>query len=438
VVQQYATLTGFPALPQQFAIAYHQCRWNYKSEEDVGEVDAGFDKHDIPYDVIWLDIEHTDGKKYFTWDKTLFPTPRNMQNRIAAKGRKMVTIVDPHIKRQAGYHVHTEAQNRGLYVKNSDSKGGDYEGWCWPGSVSYLDFTRPEVRDYWADLFALSSYDESSPNLYIWNDMNEPSVFNGPEVTMYKDNLHGVDEKVEHRDVHNLYGMYVHRATSEGLIKRDNARPFVLTRSFFAGSQRYGAMWTGDNMAKWDHLRASMPMLMSLAVSGFQFVGADAGGFFGNPDTELLVRWYQAAAFQPFFRVSPRLERGCVPLSPSLSSHTRALALHLSLSHTPPLPFRQAHAHIDTARREPWLFGDATTDMIRDVSAARIPRRDHVASRLTLSLAGDSRALRAAAIHLHRLPRGLDDRGARDASALVPVPRRPQDLCDGGPVPVRL
>ena len=117
--------------------------------------------------------------------------------------------------------------------------------------------------------------------------MNEPSVFNGPEVTMPKDCLH-LNGKVEHRDVHNMYGFYNQMATQQGLslrpsvsflcatlqfffislgqVERDNARPFVLTRSFFAGSQKYGAVWTGDNAAEWSHLKASTPMLLSLNV----------------------------------------------------------------------------------------------------------------------------------------------------------------------------
>lgn len=326
----YASLTGFAALPPMFAISYHQCRWNYKSENDVKQVNAGFDKNDIPYDVLWLDIEHTDGKRYFTWDRHQFPSPEEMQKNIAAHGRKMVTIIDPHIKRDIGYHVHKQAENQGFYIQTSSKK--DYEGWCWPGSVSYLDFTRKEVRDYWASLFALDKYTGSTPDLYVWNDMNEPSVFNGPEVTMQKDNLH-MQGTVEHRDVHNMYGFYHHWATEQGLAEnRDNARPFVLTRSFFAGSQRYGAVWTGDNEAKWSHLQAAAPMLLSMNVAGITFSGADVGGFFGNPEVELLVRWYQAAAFQPFFR---------------------------------------GHAHVDTKRREPWLFGEPHTSHIRKAIRSR-------------------------------------------------------------------
>jgi len=179
----------------------------------------------------------------------------------------------------------------------------------------------------------LDNYEGSTLNLFTWNDMNEPSVFNGPEVSMPKDarSLAGV----EHREWHNLYGFYHQMATAEGHVRRSpeqNSRPFVLTRSFYAGSQRHGAMWTGDNAARWDHLQIAAPMLLSINLGGLSFAGADVGGFFGNPDSELLERWYQAGAYQPFFR---------------------------------------AHAHIETKRREPWLFGDATLYRLRDTVRQR-------------------------------------------------------------------
>ena len=107
-----------------------------------------------------------------------------MQDKLSARGRRMVTIIDPHIKRDGGYHIHQTATSRGFYIK--DRNGGDLEGWCWPGSSSYLDFTSPEVRNWWSDQFALDTYAGSTNRLYTWNDMNEPSVFNGPEVSMDK------------------------------------------------------------------------------------------------------------------------------------------------------------------------------------------------------------------------------------------------------------
>uniref|UniRef100_A0A8C7TCF9 Neutral alpha-glucosidase AB n=1 Tax=Oncorhynchus mykiss TaxID=8022 RepID=A0A8C7TCF9_ONCMY len=329
VFSQYASLTGTQAFPPLSALAYHQCRWNYNDQEDVAAVDQGFDDHDIPYDFIWLDIEHTDGKRYFTWDPHKFPQPKDMLQGLLDKRRKMVTIVDPHIKVDSSYKIHNEIRSKGFYVKSKD--GGDYEGWCWPGNSGYPDFTNPEMRAWWASMFAYDQYEGSMENMYTWNDMNEPSVFNGPEVTMHKDALHG---NWENRDLHNLYGLYVQRATAEGLIERSGGveRPFVLARAFFAGSQRYGAVWTGDNAAEWEHLKISIPMCLSLGLVGVSFCGADVGGFFKSPSTELLVRWYQTGAYQPFFR---------------------------------------AHAHLDTPRREPWLFGPENTALIREAVRQR-------------------------------------------------------------------
>lgn len=284
-----------------------------------------------------------------------------MQKNITNHGRKMVTIIDPHIKRDMGYTQHRLATEMGLYIKDKDGHS-DYHGWCWPGESSYLDFTNPRVRQWWAEQFSLQKYEGSTLDLYTWNDMNEPSVFNGPEVSMPKDtkNLEGV----EHREWHNLYGYYMHRATFEGQLyrsrehlsspdssisssltsffrspeeKKDNElssplRPFVLTRSFWAGSQRFGAMWTGDNAAQWSHLEVSLPMLLSLNLAGFSFSGADLGGFFGDSDAELFTRWYEAASFTPFFR---------------------------------------GHAHHDSKRREPWVYGEPHTSIHRAMAMLR-------------------------------------------------------------------
>jgi alpha 1,3-glucosidase len=230
-----------------------------------------------------------------------------MLQQLDANGRKLVAIIDPHIKNEGGYKVVEELKKKDLAVHNKD--GNIYEGWCWPGSSHWVDAFNPAVQKWWKGLMDKFA----APNMHIWNDMNEPSVFNGPETTMPKDNLHY--DGWEHRDLHNLNGMTFHNVTYEALKSR--GRPFVLTRSFFAGSQRLGAMWTGDNQADWTHLKASVPMILSMGVAGFPFAGADVGGFFGNPSQDLLVRWYQAGAFYPFFR---------------------------------------GHAHIDTRRREPYLL----------------------------------------------------------------------------------
>jgi alpha 1,3-glucosidase len=339
VHRQHAQVVGPTLMPPLFSLGYHQCRWNYRSTQDSLEVDDGFDTHNIPYDVLWLDIEHTDGKRYFTWDPHTFGNPEELTTALDAKGRKLVTITDPHIKRDDNYHVHREAREQGFYVKAAN--GNDFEGHCWPGQSSWVDFYNAKARAWYATLFKYDRYKGSAPNVYTWIDMNEPSVFNAHEVTMDKNAQHHTEDgkAVAHRDVHNMYGYYHTMAAHAGHILRSSGpphdkltRPFILTRSFFSGSQRYAAMWTGDNAADWGHLRKSIPMLLTLSLSNYIFVGADVGGFFNNPSTELLVRWYQAAIFTPFLR---------------------------------------GHAHLETKRREPWLFGEENTARIRDAIALR-------------------------------------------------------------------
>uniref|UniRef100_A0A1B0AK62 Glucosidase II subunit alpha n=1 Tax=Glossina pallidipes TaxID=7398 RepID=A0A1B0AK62_GLOPL len=327
--KQYASLTGTAPLPQMFALAYHQCRWNYNDAADVESVVTKFDEFDIPMDAMWLDIEYTDGKKYFTWNSYKFPEPLEMIKNLTDLGRHLVIIIDPHIKRDNNYFFHKNCTDEGYYVKTKEGK--DYEGWCWPGAASYPDFFRKDVRDYYAKQYLLENFRTTTGDVMLWNDMNEPSVFNGPEVTMPKDLLHENDW--EHRNLHNLYGHMHIMATFEGLLNRDpKQRPFILTRSHYAGSQRFAAIWTGDNLADWGHLQHSIKMCLSEAVAGFSFCGADVGGFFGNPTPELFGRWYQTGAFLPFFR---------------------------------------SHSHIDTARREPWLYPEATRLVIRDAIRKR-------------------------------------------------------------------
>ncbi|XP_063543327.1 neutral alpha-glucosidase AB isoform X2 [Cydia strobilella] len=347
VFRQYTRLTGVMPLPPKFSIAYHQSRWNYVDENDVRQVDDNFDVHDMPVDAIWLDIEYTDRKMYFTWDAEKFPHPADMVANLTAKGRKLIAIIDPHIKREAGYFLHEDATENGYYVKDKDGK--DYEGWCWPGSSSYLDFFDPRVTKYYSERYQFKNFPGTSKDVHIWNDMNEPSVFNGPEITMPKDCRHykppqdghdGLASFWEHRHVHNEYGLGHIRGTHQGMLDRADGkyRPFILTRSAFAGTQRYAAVWTGDNMAEWGFLAVSIPQCLSMSVAGISFCGSDVGGFFKYPEAELMTRWYQAGSLQPFFR---------------------------------------AHSHIETKRREPWLYAPATAALIRDALRRRYALIDY-------------------------------------------------------------
>ncbi|KIJ66056.1 glycoside hydrolase family 31 protein [Hydnomerulius pinastri MD-312] len=334
---QYAQLTGSLSLPPSYALAYHQCRWNYVSSDDVRGVMKRFDEEDIPVDVFWLDIEYAEGHEYFMWDKKTFPDPVEMVQDVEGKGRKMVVIIDPHLRRSQEYPIYKIASDLEVLVKPKSGEG-EYEGWCWPGSSSWIDFFNPASWDMWVSFFKTKSLDgqwawtESTEDVGIWNDMNEPSVFNGPEISMPRDNVHYGGW--EHRDVHNINGMLFTNQTHNALHHRSNPskRPFVLTRSFYAGSQRFGAMWTGDNLGTWEHMAVGVKMVLANGLGGMGFAGSDVGGFFGNPDPEMLVRWYAIGAFSPFFR---------------------------------------AHAHIDTKRREPYLLDEPYKGYVKEVLRLR-------------------------------------------------------------------
>ncbi|KAJ7655561.1 glycoside hydrolase family 31 protein [Mycena polygramma] len=337
IFAQYSRLTGTPVLPPHWSLAYHQCRWNYISSDDVRTVQKRFDEEDMPVDVFWLDIEYADEHKYMMWDEKNFPDPVEMTNDVAAVGRKMVVIVDPHLKRTSSYPAFQEASERKVLVKPPSGEG-EYEGWCWSGSSSWIDFFNPDSWDWWKSLFKTTplksgwSWTTSTTDVHIWNDMNEPSVFNGPEISMPRDNIH--HGGWEHRDIHNINGMLFSNLTSQAVRDRTDPpeRPFVLTRSFFAGSQRFGAMWTGDNLGTWEHMAVGNQMVLANGIAGMSFAGSDVGGFFGNPEPEMLVRWYQVGIFNPFFR---------------------------------------AHAHIDTKRREPFLLEQPYKGMIKDILRLR-------------------------------------------------------------------
>ena len=249
-----------------------------------------------------------------------------------------------------------QARDRHLLVL-TEGNATHFEGDCWPGRSAWVDYLLPEARAFWAGRFGPAAYGGSTRTLYTWNDMNEPSVFDGPEITMRPSLIHrdGQGAVYEHRELHNLYGMLMHMSTHEGQRQAyPDRRPFVLTRAFFAGSQRYAAVWTGDNKASWAHLAATTPMLLSLSVAGIPFVGADVGGFFGNPSTALLVRWYQAAVFHPFLR---------------------------------------AHAEFKTKRREPYLFGEEITrQATRPPSRANAPAQPRQRARPAAPTRPSSRA----------------------------------------------
>ncbi len=330
VVGNYGLLTGTPPLPGKKVLGYHQSRYSYRNDEEILAVAEGLRENKIPCDVLYLDIHYMDQFKVFTVNRERFKDFKGILDKLKKMGFAVVVIVNPGVKVENDYRVFEEGKAMGYFV--TTPTGELYQGEVWPKPAVFPDYLRSEVREWWGNFYCelLECGVEG-----IWNDMNEPTDFTQESGTLPDDTVHRNDHGTEltHAEVHNIYGMLQTMATREALEKyQPDRRAFVLTRAAFAGSQRYAALWTGDNASVWEHLENSIPMLLNLGMSGFSFVGADVGGYRGDCSGELLIRWTQLGAFYPYFR---------------------------------------NHTEIDTARQEPWEYTEQVLEIVRSYICLR-------------------------------------------------------------------
>jgi alpha-glucosidase len=324
VVRHFAALTGRPELPPPWAIGYHQCRWGYQTSEQFDALAQDFARHDLPLSSLWYDIDYMDQYRVFTWDKKDFPRPKKLSDGLKRQGIRSVAIIDPGVKLEPGYPVYESGKAAGIYCKTAS--GRDYVGQVWPGDTVFPDFTTGPGQEWWASQVARFLEDASIDG--AWLDMNDPSTGWCDTDDMLFDN-----GKIPHSRYHNQYGHYMAKASRLAFEKLDpHRRPFLLTRSGFTGTQRYSAIWTGDNDSNWNHLRMSIPCTINLGLSGVAFNGPDVGGFAGNATPELLVRWFQAGFLFPFFR---------------------------------------NHSITNSKTQEPWQFGPDILERVRDVLHTR-------------------------------------------------------------------
>ncbi|GAA0079153.1 glycoside hydrolase family 31 protein [Clostridium sp. CTA-5] len=295
VVNGYTYLTGKTPLPQMWTLGYQQSRWSYYPESRIKELEKNFRENDIPCDAIHLDIDYMDNYKVFTWDNKKFNNPNKFLSDLKDNGFKIVTIIDPGVKKEKGYNIYDEGMKNKYFATDKDDV--TYVNKVWPGDAVYPDFSNSEVRKWWANNQKIMMDTGVSG---IWNDMNEPASFNGPLPDDVQFNNEG--RGGDHREVHNVYGHLMSKATYEGIKEYTKKRPFVITRACYAGSQKYSTVWTGDNQSFWEHLRMSIPMLCNLGLSGLSFAGVDVGGFSFDCTKELLSRWVQVGCFSTLFR----------------------------------------------------------------------------------------------------------------------------------------
>jgi len=307
VVTAWSWLTGPTPLPPLWALGFQQSRYSYFPESQLREVAERLRKDRIPTDVLWLDIDFQHENWPFTVNEEAYPNFKGMVQDFAKDKFKLVVITDLHVAKQpgVGYAPYDSGTAGDHFVKNPD--GSTYVGTVWPGDSVFPDFTQARTRQWWGSLFKTFVDDGVAG---FWNDMNEPAVFGTPEKTMPANVQSRIDEPgfkkrmATELEVHNIFGLENARATYDGeLALRPNERPFVMTRASYAGGQRYGCTWTGDNSSTWNHLRMTVPQIINLGLSGFALSGADVGGFAGSPSPDLLTKWVELAAFQPIDRI---------------------------------------------------------------------------------------------------------------------------------------
>ncbi|MBQ5600055.1 MAG: glycoside hydrolase family 31 protein [Lachnospiraceae bacterium] len=319
VVSGYTQLTGRAPLPQFWTLGYHQSRWGYRCEEDVRRVAAQMREHDIPCDVIHLDIDYMDGYRVFTIDKKKFPDMKQLTEDLSKVGIRLVTIMDPGVKSEKGYLVYDDGTEKNYFAQTPD--GSIYENVVWPGESVYPDFGRVEVREWWGSHYRLLTDNGIAG---IWTDMNEPAGFQGelPDDIVFFDE----DRTSDHAEMHNVYGHNMARATYEALWQLTKKRPFVITRACYSGTQRYSTAWTGDNHSIWSHLQMAIPQMCNMGISGMPYIGTDIGGFGSDTTKELMCRWIEVGCFSPLCR---------------------------------------NHSSADTLAQEPWEWGEETIRVYR-------------------------------------------------------------------------
>lgn len=296
ILKLYSDLTGRMEIPPLWGLGYQQCRWSYFPDSEVMNIAHTFRDKKIPLDVLYLDIHYMDNYKIFTWNSIRFPKPAQMVGDLKKMGIHTTVILDPGIKVEKGYKAYEDGLKENVFVKYPDQT--PYTAQVWPGWCHFPDFTKPACRLWWSEQFNELVKDGIEG---FWNDMNEPASWGQSTPSLINFDWEG--NKTTYKQAKNVYGLLMARSTFEATQKLMNGkRPLVLTRSGFAGLQRYSAIWTGDNSPNDDHMLLGVRMVNSIGLAGVPYCGYDVGGFMGDGTPKLFARWISIGVFAPFYR----------------------------------------------------------------------------------------------------------------------------------------
>jgi alpha-glucosidase len=294
IVEAYFRLTGKPFLPPEWSIGHTISRYSYYPKNEVIKILDEYAKV-APVEAVYLDIHYMDGYRLFTWNQDIFGDTQNFLEQVHKRGAKIVTIVDPSIKSDQNYKIFREGLGHYIETPNEDI----YYQKMWPGDSVFPDFLNLSTRNFWKECVKkwLSQGVDG-----IWLDMNEPTILTESHL-MDGNAIHHLDngEKIQHSKVRNSYPYYQNMATFEAF-KELSKTPFILSRSGYAGIQKFAAVWTGDNIASWDDIKLQISIVTSLSISGVSVTGCDLGGFFGDTPPEMTSAYYRMALFFPIYR----------------------------------------------------------------------------------------------------------------------------------------
>jgi alpha-glucosidase len=296
VIEHYTSVTGTMPLPPLWSLGYHQSRCSYYPQEEVKIIAETFRRKKIPLDCIVLDADYLQDYEPFRINKSRFPDMPGLARDLSKMNIELTASVNPGIKIDSSYDAYREGLQKDLFVKYTD--GRLFVSDIAPSTNLFPDFTNPKTRNWWID--KMKFLPDNGIHGY-WNDMNEPAVSGSylPENLVF--DFDG--RKANAPEAKNFYGMLMARSSYESALKYGNGRrPFVLTRSGFAGVQRYSAVWSGDNQASDAHLLMGQLINVQMGLSGIPFVGPDLGGYIGDGNKDLFRRWIEVGVFSPFLR----------------------------------------------------------------------------------------------------------------------------------------
>ncbi|MFF3768191.1 glycoside hydrolase family 31 protein [Streptomyces sp. NPDC001922] len=328
VLHGWTSLTGAPAVPPRWALGHQHARNGFGSTREVRRIAAGYRERGLPLSAVHLDIDHHRGHRVFTVDRDRFAGLPELAEELRADGVRLVSVVDPAVKAEPGYAVYDSGAAADAFVR--DARGREVRGEVWAGESVFPDFTDPAVRSWWGGLYAERLAEGFAG---VWHDRNEPVTFAAfGEPTLPRSARHALEGRGgDHREAHNVYGLQMARAGYEGLCRlRPEERPFVFSRSGWAGLQRYGGTSSGDAATGWPGLRASLALVLGLGLCGVPYSGPDIGGFTGAPSPELCTRWFQLGAWLPLFRTRaavPAGQREPWESGPGVPAYARAALL---------------------------------------------------------------------------------------------------------------